>query len=211
MTSAEAARPFVEKCAAMTITRGCFLSSSTALVAARMLPVPADARPADLKPHKHGINGSRLNLHTHYNLKLRILDGPDWSLESARGSVVFLNFFATWCPPCRDETPELIAFGNAHPEVTVVPVDVGEPDDTVRAYRKKYGVPFPIGIDRNSNFYEALGCGGYPTTFIFRPDGRLSCALLGGADRALFEEELRYALDPSRDPSPSPEPSSEPA
>jgi|GEM_PF-5333351 len=190
----------------MTIARGCFLHGSTAaLTAAFLLPGAAVAKPTELGPHVHGLNGASLNFHTHYNLKLRILDGPDWHLESARGSVVFFNFFATWCPPCREETPQLIAFAAAHPEVTVIAVDVQEPDDKVREYRKKYGVPFPIGMDESGGFFSNTGAKGYPTTLIFRPDGRLSCAYLGGGNVAAFEEELRYALDPSRDVTPSPD------
>jgi len=188
----------------MTIGRRRFLHATTAaLGAACVLPAPAVAGPDKSEPHVHGLNGSKLNVHTKYNLKLRILDGPDWHLESARGSVVFFNFFATWCPPCRAETPHLIAFASAHPEVTIVAVDVQEADDKVREYRKQFGVPYPIGMDESGGFFENCGAQGFPTTFIFRPDGRLSCAYFGGGNRAAFEEELRYALDPSRDAAPS--------
>jgi len=191
----------------MIIARRRFLTGSTAVVAAAgIVPARLDAKQVELPPHVHGINGTKLNLHTHYNLKLRILDGPDWHLESLRGNVVFFNFFATWCPPCRHETPELITFANAHADVTVVAVDVRETDDAVRAYRKKYDVPFKIGMDESGGFVENAGVQGYPTTLIFRPDGRLSCAYVGGGTAAAFEEELRYALDDGQDASPSPSP-----
>jgi thiol-disulfide isomerase/thioredoxin len=188
----------------MTIERRRFLLGSTAaLTTARLLPTPAAADQVDLGPHVHGLNGSKLNLRVHYNLKLRILDGPDWYLDSARGSVVFFNFFGTWCPPCRAETPELIAFASAHPEVTIVAVNVQESDNTVRDYRKKFGVPFRIGMDESGGFFENYGLRVYPSTLIFRPDGRLSCVFVGGGSVAAFTEELRYALDPDRDATPS--------
>jgi thiol-disulfide isomerase/thioredoxin len=183
----------------MTIERRRFLLGSTAALAARgLLPAPAAAEESE-GPHVHGLNGSKLTFHTRYNLKLRILDGPDWHLESARGSVVFFNFFGTWCPPCRAETPELIAFASAHPEVTIVAVNVQETDDKVRDYRKKFGVPFKIGMDESGGFFDNCGLRAFPSTLIFRPDGRLSCVYVGGGSVAAFAEELRYALDPDRD------------
>jgi thiol-disulfide isomerase/thioredoxin len=189
----------------MKIARRVFVQGSTAvLAAASLFPATAGASVETDEPHVHGLNGTKLNLHTQYDLKLRILDGPDWHLADARGSVVFFNFFATWCGPCRYETPELIAFANAHPEVTTIVVDVRETDDTVRAYRKKFAVPMPIGMDEQGGFFHNCGLHAYPTTLIFRPDGRLSCAYVGSGTVAAFEEELRYALETDPESSPSP-------
>ena len=78
------------------------------------------------------------------------LDGPRFRLEAYRGKVVFLNVFATWCPPCRAEQPDVVAFAAAHPDDTaVIGIDVREEDNTVRAYRKKFAIPYPIAMDRH--------------------------------------------------------------
>ncbi len=110
--------------------------------------------------------------------KMEVLDGPPFDLSADRGKVVFVNIFATWCGPCRHEQPTVVAFANAHQDDTiVVGMNYKELDDKVREYRKKFDIPYPIGMDRRGNILRGVYKGGdmvFPMTIVFRPDGTLA-------------------------------------
>ncbi len=79
----------------------------------------------------------------------------------------------------------------------MIGVDAYEEDNAVRGYRKKYGITYPIAMDRNDRKIQSIFHQGrmvFPTTVVFRADGTLSCAWAGDTGRAFFERELEYAL-----------------
>jgi thiol-disulfide isomerase/thioredoxin len=159
-------------------------------------PVDPDAKK---KQHVHGANGVVvLPEHRPIEWTMEVLDGPEFRLSAYRGKVVFVNVFATWCGPCHKEQPAVVAFANAHPDDTVViGVDVKEQDDSVRAYRKKYAIPYPIAMDRYDKRVRGIYREGkmvFPTTIVFKPDGTLSCAWEGSTNRSWFEYERKAAL-----------------
>jgi len=175
-----------------------FLGTSAAAIGAALLPRVAGAT-VTLGPHKHGLNGLKLPLDQTIGLTSEVLDGPKWSLQANRGSVVFMNFFATWCAPCVHETSSFVAYAARAPEnVAVVAMNVGDEDDLVRTWRKRFAVPYPICMDRRRIFAANINLSAYPTTLIFRPDGRLSCAFVGSMDDDDLETERLYAIDPAR-------------
>jgi thiol-disulfide isomerase/thioredoxin len=151
------------------------------------------------KPHVHGANGVvTIPEHRPIEWMSDVLDGPDFKLTAYRGLVVFVNVFATWCEPCRDEQPHVVAFARAHVgDTAVIGVDVGEEDNDVRKYRKKFEIPYPIAMDRYDKKVRSIYRNGrmvFPTTLVFRPDGTLSCAWAGDRSRAWFEYERKVAL-----------------
>jgi thiol-disulfide isomerase/thioredoxin len=155
-------------------------------------------RPSEA-PHVHGNNGvTNLPENRRVNWNMEVLDGPPFRLADLRGKVVFVNLFATWCPPCRVEQPGLVALARAHPDDTaVIGIDLWEEDDRVREYRRKFGIGYPIAMQRLQGILPSLFRVQklmYPTTVVFRPDGTLSCAWDGGVNRVWFEVERRYAL-----------------
>jgi thiol-disulfide isomerase/thioredoxin len=184
-----------------------FLLGAASVAVLLPQPARADVAPFDSaekpvaspQPHVHGPNGVvRLPLDRPLDWTLQVLDGPDFHLAAYRGKVVFLNVFATWCPPCRKEQPDLVAFAAAHPDDTVViGIDVGETDDTVRRYRKKFGITYPIAMDRRDASVRSIFVQQrllFPTTLVVRADGTLSCASVDDRDRAWFEAERLAAL-----------------
>lgn len=133
-------------------------------------------------------------------LKMRVLDGPDFDLMKYRGQAVLLNIFATWCGPCNREMPYVIeaAADYAARGLAVVGINSSEKDDTVRAFRKRYDITFPIAMDADGSFVAALELGArsqsdinFPVTLFVTPKGYLYCDLVGGLGRA----ELRYRIE----------------
>jgi thiol-disulfide isomerase/thioredoxin len=172
------------------LDRGTFLAGLVAVI----LPPP----PAPLK----------LDLKRPVNIKIRVLDGPDFQLDKHLGSVVFLTFFATWCGPCQMEQPEFVAFAAAHRDDTVVvAVDSDESDDTVRAWRKKYAIPYPIAMDEKGLYQETLAPKViFPTTIVFDPNGFVSDWWYHTADRDDLEAARTKALaavTPAASPDPA--------
>ena len=106
----------------------------------------------------------------------------------------------------KEEQPELVAFAVAHAvDTALIGIDMWEPDNDVRAYRKRFSVPYPIAMNRSrltvpSVFHAQVT---FPTTIVFRPDGTLSCAWQGTKNRAWYEAEREYALGPPDTPPPA--------
>jgi cytochrome c biogenesis protein CcmG, thiol:disulfide interchange protein DsbE len=102
------------------------------------------------------------------------LDGEVVSLAARRGRPVWLSFFATWCPPCQEETPVLRAAHDRYAgdglEMIAVSVQETTPDD-VRAWAETYGLAYPIGFDASSAVFRAYGGFGLPTHVFIDRDG----------------------------------------
>ncbi len=185
-----------------------FVADAAAFLALAGLPGRVDARERSASPAPesssspnqlvHGID-SRLTLTVNrpVDLKLQALDAPDFHLTACRGLIVFLNIFATWCGPCQDEQPAFIGFAAAHADDTVVVgVNYGEADDLVRRYRKRYGIPYLIAMDRKETLVPVLFRQSIhlPTTIVVGPDGIVSSAWIGDCDRAWLESERLAAF-----------------
>lgn len=128
---------------------------------------------------------------------------PPWSLTNLNGQrldsaaltgkVVFLNFWATFCPPCIREIPDLAAFHLAHSNDPVAVVglslDTTGPD-AVRSFVRKLDIPYPVAM-ADASVAEAFGgVGQIPSTFVIAADGTFAARYLG----ALTREELERAL-----------------
>lgn len=105
------------------------------------------------------------------------LAGDSISLASLRGRVALLNFWATWCAPCRHETPFLQALYEAREDDGLVIVgaslDTGDARDQVRAFVEEYGVTYPILLDPQMRGMDAYRVLGLPATFLVDRDGIL--------------------------------------
>lgn len=128
--------------------------------------------------------------------ELPALDGKPVSLESARGKIVLLNFWATWCGPCRAETPDLIALQNKYRDALQIiglAVDADDPDE-VKDYAQRSGINFPIAIASDAVRIQYGGIMALPTTFVLDKEGRIVQKHVGLADPLLFEFEIRALL-----------------
>ncbi|HEY4440598.1 MAG TPA: TlpA disulfide reductase family protein [Candidatus Elarobacter sp.] len=159
----------------------------------------AASSPAAPKAHVHGANGVvTIPLQRPLEMTMQVLDGPDLRLSDYAGKVVFLNIFATWCEPCRDEQPALSAFARAHTDDTaVIGLNYREEDNDVRKYRSLYSVTYPIAMDRQGRILRGIYAGGhmlFPMTMVVAPNRMLFCAWRGDKSREWFEREREAAL-----------------
>lgn len=106
------------------------------------------------------------------DFEIQTLDGQTVRLSDFRGKPVLLNFWATWCPPCRDEMPLFQQYYTAHNgEVVIFAIDVNEDAATVRNFTDSLGITFPVGLDTTGKVGNLYGIMAYPTTVMINADG----------------------------------------
>jgi thiol-disulfide isomerase/thioredoxin len=125
---------------------------------------------------------------------LATLDGGRFDLAKSRGRLVFVDFWATWCDPCRASIPLIQHFRRGHPGVDVVSVDVGEPVDVVRPFAQQFKMD-DVALDPDQTVAHAFGVTGYPTLFAIDGTGRVRARWDGYSpdiEREMSEIAARY-------------------
>ena len=114
----------------------------------------------------------------------RDMDGAVHTLSAYRGKVVIINFWATWCPPCREEMPSMERAWQIlrHEDIVMLAVNVGEDEDTIFEFTASYPVEFPLLLDPESTMINNWPVRGLPTTFVIDPQGRIVYRAIGGRD-----------------------------
>lgn len=119
-------------------------------------------------------------------LKLKDLDGAVHELAQLRGRVVLINFWATWCPPCRREMPSMERLSQAlkGEAFSVLAVNVGEDADAIDTFTAQLDTEpsFPILLDTRSRTMQAWKVAGLPTTFLVDKRGRIVASAIGGRE-----------------------------
>lgn len=129
------------------------------------------------------------------------VDGKPFSSASLKGKAYIVNFFATWCPPCRSEIPDMVAAQKAWEAkgFTFVGIAVNEQVPNVKNFMKQNGMTYPVlmatpALIRAFNGYIDGGITGIPTTFVVDASGRLTGVIVGPRSKAEFEQIIRTAL-----------------
>ena len=123
------------------------------------------------------------------------VDAARHSLSDYRGKVVVLNFWATWCVPCRAEMPDLEHESRVHHSdpVVILGMDWKESTSAVKDFTTGLGVTYPMLLDADGHVYDAYRVSALPTTFIIDAGGRLLKTRIGIASRDEIEAEIKNA------------------
>jgi thiol-disulfide isomerase/thioredoxin len=135
--------------------------------------------------------------HRVVDLEGRLLaDDRPWSSAAARGSVLVVNYWASWCAPCRTEQPDLTRVGRAYATrgVAFLGVNVNDDRDRARAYVHGLDVPYPSLFDPKAETAPRLGVVGLPTTFILDRDGVVGYQRTGPTTTASLSVQLDAML-----------------
>jgi thiol-disulfide isomerase/thioredoxin len=129
-------------------------------------------------------------------LDVNDLDGKPISLEQTKGKIVLLNFWATWCGPCRAEIPDLIELQNKYKDklaIIALATDEDEPQE-VKKFAQKAGINYRVGMATDPLRIKYGGIPALPTSFILDPQGRVVQKHIGLNDPSIYELEVRALL-----------------
>ncbi len=123
------------------------------------------------------------------------LTGKKVQLKAYRGRLVFLNFFATWCGPCREEMPGMERLFRTHQEsgFVVVAVNMAERAKTVRPFVEQLKLSFPIALDADGTVARDYGVRALPVSFLVGRDGKIRWRAIGGRDWESAEARTLFA------------------
>jgi len=129
--------------------------------------------------------------------KFKDFGGKDLNLEASRGKVILLNFWATWCGPCRAEIPELVALQSRYKDrLQIIGLVVDDDDENeIRKVISSEGINYPVARADPETRFAYGGIAALPTVFVINADGRVVQKHVGLFDPALYETEVRALLN----------------
>ncbi len=130
---------------------------------------------------------------------IQTLDGKTLSLSDLKGKGVIVNFWATWCPPCRAEIPHMIDLQKEYEgRFTFIGVAINDQEEKVNAYVLQKGINYPVAMDNGlSTLYGKLIQGGLtsvPTSFVIDKNGNVIEVIVGMADKATFASAIQNSI-----------------
>ena len=121
---------------------------------------------------------------------METLDGEEWSLSDFRGKTVVLNFWATWCGPCRTEIPAFTEFAEENPDIPVLGIAMdGDQPAKLRRAVKQLGIGYPVLLADN-DVKQKYKVSTLPTTVVVDKDGQVKDIHVG----AMFKPQLEWAV-----------------
>ena len=178
-----------------TLTLTALLVVLVALVVAIIFwPVETTAAPRSIATQQDDIEKTTL-IHAGDvapDFTVEMLDGSKVTLSELRGKVVLVGFWATWCPPCRQELSHMqkdVIDRFAGKELVVLPISRGEKRQTVEEYIAKMGYTFPIGLDGDQSIYKKYATNYIPRSFVVGRDGKVVYVAVG------YDEQIAKEID----------------
>lgn len=125
---------------------------------------------------------------------LKDLQSKLWTLSALRGKVVLVNFWATWCPPCRKEMPDLETLAKKFADQGLVVLSISDEDAAkVTSYILQHNITYPILLDPGRKASDAFHVEGIPQSFVFNREGRLVAQSIDMRTQGQFLQMLAAA------------------
>ncbi|WP_042346277.1 thiol-disulfide oxidoreductase ResA [Bacillus massiliigorillae] len=120
------------------------------------------------------------------------LEGKKHQLSDYKGQGVFLNFWGTWCPPCKEEMPYMDNQYQQYKDkgVQVLAVNIEESEVAVSSFVKKLGLSFPVPLDRDGRVNDAYGVFNLPVTFLIDKNGKIIDIIEAGMTEELVRQQM---------------------
>ncbi|HFC12053.1 MAG TPA: TlpA family protein disulfide reductase [Anaerolineae bacterium] len=130
------------------------------------------------------------------NFVLTTIKGDEMRLSDLRGKPVILNFWATWCGPCRAEMPAFARLATDLPnDISVIGVNQGESAEIIRDFADELAVTYPLLVDLDQSVNRQYGVRGLPTTLFIDADGIIRDQIIGAASEAVLKEKIAPLFD----------------
>ena len=141
-------------------------------------------------------------------------NGQQHTLSDYKGKVVFLNFWATWCPPCQNEMPDiqqlyedyglnqedLVVLGVANPRSEENPYNQDVSEEEVEAFLTERGYTYPVVMDTTGEVFQGYGVTSFPTTFMIDRDGNVFGYITGMLTRSMMDSIIEQTMSGERTP-----------
>jgi cytochrome c biogenesis protein CcmG/thiol:disulfide interchange protein DsbE len=130
------------------------------------------------------------------DFSLTDLSGQNFRLSDYRGKVVILDFWATWCDPCKQEIPHFIEMQNRYASqgLQVLGVSMDDDEPPVRQFRQQFKMNYPVALGNAKLADQYGGILGLPITFVIDRNGRITARHVGATDASVIEAEIRKLL-----------------
>ncbi len=130
------------------------------------------------------------------DLALENIGGKTEALADYRNDVVLVNNWATWCPPCKAEMPNLEAYYEDHASegFMIIAIEAGDAKDTVSQFVQTYNLKFQVWLDPDSAALKAFGNGNLPNSYVIDREGTVRYAWTGEVNRATLEKYVTPLL-----------------
>ncbi|MDF2535288.1 MAG: alkyl hydroperoxide reductase [Bacillales bacterium] len=115
------------------------------------------------------------------NFSLKNMQGQIVKLSDYKGKKIMVNFWATWCPPCKEEVPEIEKFHKDNPDIIILSVNIDTTKD-IQGFIDEYQMTFPVLLDDNKEVSESYGTYKIPETFFINADGIVKYKRVGAMD-----------------------------
>ena len=125
--------------------------------------------------------------------KLKGLDGKDYSLEQIKGKPVVVNFWTSWCPPCKQEAPELVKLYNQHRgklEIYAVNLTAQDTLEDAQEFVNEYGFSFPVLLDQEGTVGQGYQLQGIPTTIFINKEGLIVDRVVGYSSQEILAQKF---------------------
>lgn len=124
------------------------------------------------------------------DFELPVLGGGTIQMSDLKGRPVLINYWTTWCPPCKEELPLLQERHDKYPDLVVLAIDTDEEEPVVRDYIEQHGYTFTVLLDFDWSVERLLGVHAYPTSIFVDANGIVRARYIGGMSAKVLDENL---------------------